>query len=85
MAATSLVAPTAASTIMKRDLYSEVSARIIAELEVGATPWIKPFFDNFRRKHALQCRDQSPLLRVQCHSALDGSSGRILHAAFSHV
>jgi antirestriction protein ArdC len=43
MAATSLVAPTAAGTIMKRDLYSEVSARIIAELEAGATPWIKPW------------------------------------------
>jgi antirestriction protein ArdC len=43
MAATSLVAPTAASTPMKRDLYSEVSARIIAELEAGATPWIKPW------------------------------------------
>jgi antirestriction protein ArdC len=27
---------------MKRDLYSEVSARIIAELEAGAAPWIKP-------------------------------------------
>jgi antirestriction protein ArdC len=26
---------------MKRDLYSDVSARIIAELEVGAAPWIK--------------------------------------------
>ncbi len=28
---------------MKRDLYSEVSARIIAELERGAAPWIKPW------------------------------------------
>jgi len=28
---------------MKRDLYSEVSARIIAELEAGAAPWIKPW------------------------------------------
>jgi antirestriction protein ArdC len=26
---------------MKRDLYAEVSARIIAELEAGAAPWIK--------------------------------------------
>jgi antirestriction protein ArdC len=43
MAVTSLVAPTAAGTPMKRDLYSEVSARIIAELEAGALPWIKPW------------------------------------------
>jgi antirestriction protein ArdC len=28
---------------MKRDLYTEVSARIIAELETGAAPWIKPW------------------------------------------
>jgi len=28
---------------MKRDLYAEVSARILAELEAGALPWIKPW------------------------------------------
>jgi antirestriction protein ArdC len=28
---------------MKRDLYDEVSARIIAELERGAAPWVKPW------------------------------------------
>ena len=28
---------------MKRDLYAEVSARIIAELEQGAPPWIRPW------------------------------------------
>ena len=28
---------------MKRDLYSEVSTRIVAELERGAAPWIKPW------------------------------------------
>jgi antirestriction protein ArdC len=28
---------------MKRDLYAEVTARIIAELEAGAAPWVKPF------------------------------------------
>src|SRR5258708_38089358 len=28
---------------MKRDLYSEVSARLVAELERGAAPWIKPW------------------------------------------
>jgi antirestriction protein ArdC len=28
---------------MKRDVYAEVSARIIAELEAGAAPWIKPW------------------------------------------
>jgi antirestriction protein ArdC len=28
---------------MKRDLYAEVSARIVAELEAGGAPWIKPW------------------------------------------
>src|ERR1700686_817851 len=28
---------------MKRDLYGEVSARIVAELEAGAAPWVKPW------------------------------------------
>src|SRR3984893_2874348 len=28
---------------MKRDLYSDVSARIIVELEAGAAPWVKPW------------------------------------------
>ena len=30
-------------SIMKRDLYAEVSGRIIAELEAGAAPWVKPW------------------------------------------
>jgi hypothetical protein len=29
--------------LMKRDLYAEVSARIVVELEAGAAPWIKPW------------------------------------------
>src|ERR1039458_5129828 len=29
--------------VMKRDLYAEVSPRIVAELERGAAPWIKPW------------------------------------------
>jgi antirestriction protein ArdC len=28
---------------MNRDLYAEVSTRIIAELERGAAPWVKPW------------------------------------------
>jgi antirestriction protein ArdC len=28
---------------MKRDLYKEVSARICAELERGAAPWVRPW------------------------------------------
>src|ERR1700675_4290233 len=28
---------------MKRDLYADVSTRIVAELEAGAAPWVKPW------------------------------------------
>jgi antirestriction protein ArdC len=28
---------------VKRDLYAEVSARMVAELERGAPPWVKPW------------------------------------------
>jgi hypothetical protein len=28
---------------MKRELYAEVSTRIVAELEAGAAPWVKPW------------------------------------------
>src|SRR6476659_3652773 len=31
------------ASVMKRDLYAEVTARIVAELERGAAPWIKPW------------------------------------------
>ena len=35
---------------MKRDLYAEVSTRIVAELERGAAPWIKPWSATRRPK-----------------------------------
>src|SRR3954470_11886817 len=38
-----LVALLTARRAMKRDLYAEVSTRIVAELEAGAAPWIKPW------------------------------------------
>ena len=28
---------------MKRDLYADVSRRILTELEAGAAPWVKPW------------------------------------------
>jgi antirestriction protein ArdC len=34
---------TAKGNPIKRDLYADVTARIIAELEAGAAPWVKPW------------------------------------------
>jgi hypothetical protein len=49
---------------MKRDLYVEVSARIIAELEAGA-------------EYAVQRCKQPALLWLQRRSVVDGTSGRL--------
>src|SRR6202140_4001102 len=39
-----VVAPAiTARQAMKRDLYAKVSSRIVAELEAGAAPWVKPW------------------------------------------
>ena len=37
---------------------------------------------NSRRKYTLQCRDQSPLLGMQCHSVVDGAGCGIWLAGF---
>ena len=67
---------------MKRDLYAEVSARIVAELEAGAAPWIigKP-----RGEYAAQCREQPALLWLQRRPVVDSTSSRISHTALSHL
>jgi len=31
------------AALIKRDLYAEVTSRILAELERGAAPWVKPW------------------------------------------
>lgn len=32
-----------AKTIMKQDIYERITAKIIAELEKGVRPWVKPW------------------------------------------
>jgi len=41
----------AAQAYHKRDLYSEVTSRILAELETGAAPWVKPWSASPGRNH----------------------------------
>jgi antirestriction protein ArdC len=38
-----MAAPYQRGRVVKRDLYAEVSTRIITELERGAAPWVKPW------------------------------------------
>ena len=65
---------------MKRDLYAEVSARIIAELEAGVAMVGKP-----RGEYAVQRGEQSTLLRMQRCPVVDGASGRLSHSPLSHL
>src|SRR5262245_11386370 len=41
----------ATKVYLERDLYSNVTARILAELETGAAPWIKPWSATPGRNH----------------------------------
>lgn len=45
---------------MKRDLYSEVSARILAELEKGAAPWVKRWAATPGRNHPHNAATKRP-------------------------
>ena len=40
---------------------------------------------NSWREHPMQRRDQSPLLRLQCRSVVDGASGGVSHPALSDL
>lgn len=45
---------------MKRDLYADVSARILAELEKGAAPWVKPWRATPGMNHPHNARTNRP-------------------------
>ena len=50
---------------MQRDLYAEVSARIIAELEQGGAPWVKPWSAAAGQNVPPERRDQPALFGLQ--------------------
>ena len=67
---------------MKRDLYTEVSARIVAELEAGTAPWVKswsasPGANTPRNAVSIG------LTQVQRRSVVDGAGGQVSHTALS--
>ena len=68
---------------MKRDLYAEVSARIVAELEAGALPWIRPWSATRRANTPCNAVTNRPYFRLQWGSVMDGASGDVSHAALS--
>ena len=61
------MAEAARSVHQRRDLYSDVTARIIAELERGAAPWVKPWSAT-PGKRALQRRDTIGPIRAATSS-----------------
>jgi antirestriction protein ArdC len=69
---------------MKRDLYVEVSARIVAELKAGAAPWIKPWSATAGMNTPCNAVTNRPY--SGCNVVLLWMArGRLSHAAFSDV
>jgi antirestriction protein ArdC len=61
----------------KRDIYQEITAQILAELEAGAAPWIKPWSATPGRNtpcNAVTNRPYSGCNVVQC----DGLPDRVM-------
>ena len=69
---------------MRRDLYAAVSARIVAELERGAPPWVKRWSATSGANYAMQqCRaDIQSTIGKRRDSNAD--HGDILGSAFWH-
>jgi hypothetical protein len=57
-------APNSEDIPMKRDLYSQVSARIVTELEQGGSALGQAVERDTRHEYPVQCSDQSPLQRL---------------------
>jgi len=70
---------------MKRDLYADVSARIVAELEAGAAPWVKPWSATPGANTPCNAVSNRPYSGLQRHSVVDGASGGLSHAAVSNI
>jgi antirestriction protein ArdC len=67
---------------MKRDLYAEVSARIVAELETGAAPWVKPWSATAGMNAPCNAVTNRPYSRLQRRAVVDGKSSRLSSPAF---
>ena len=54
---------------IRRDLYAEVTSRILAELERGAAPWVKPWSATPGQNVPQNAVTNRPLLRLQRYPA----------------
>ena len=69
---------------MRRDIYADVSARIVAEMEAGAAPWIKPWSATPGANTPCNAFEQSALLWMQRGPFIDGAGNRLCNAALSN-
>ena len=70
---------------MKRDLYADVTTRIVAELEAGAAPWIRPWSATAGTNIPCNAVSNRPYSGVQRRSFVDGTGGRLSFAALSDL
>ncbi len=70
---------------MRRDLYAEVSARIVAELERGAAPWVKPWSATAGANTPCNAVTNRPVLGLQRDPVMACAQSRLANAAVPHV
>jgi antirestriction protein ArdC len=68
-----------------RELYGEVSARIVAELERGAAPWVKSWSATPGQNVPQNAVTNRPLFGPQRHLALVGSQQRLVNTTVPNV
>jgi hypothetical protein len=70
---------------MKRDFHAEVSARIVAELEAGAAPWVKPWSAPPGANTPCNAVSNRPYSGCNVVLLWMDTSGRVPHAALPDV
>ena len=69
---------------IRRDLYAEVTSRILAELERGAAPWVKPWSAT-PGQNIPQNAVTSALFWLQRYPVMVHARPRLANAALRHV
>ena len=70
---------------IRRDLYAEVTSRILAELDRGAAPWVKPWSATPGQNVPQNAVTNRPLLRLQRYPVMVHARPRLANASIRHV
>ena len=62
---------------MKRDLYAEISAHIVAELKAGTAPWVTPWSATPGANTPCKAVSNRAVLRLQPRPVVDVAGGKL--------